>query len=113
MSAPAKSPDDSLSPLWRNLMLLLGAPLVVAGLLWGVSVIGDHNRIPGLLALEAKDSGVMYCTAGKIVHGDGSLLARALEPGVFRCTEWKLRGEGSETVRGATPLPDSPRRLGM
>jgi hypothetical protein len=52
----------------------------------------------------------MYCTAGKIVHGDGSLVARATEPGTFRCTEWKLRGEQTETVRGATPWPDSPRR---
>ena len=53
----------------------------------------------------------MYCTAGKIVHGDGSLLDRAVEPGRFLCTEWKMRGEQSETVRGATASPDSPRRL--
>lgn len=91
-------------------MLIVSPPLVVGVLLWGASVLSDHNRIPGLLALEAKESGVMYCTAGKIVHGNGSLVDRAFEPGVFRCTEWKLRGEGSETVRGATPFPDSPRR---
>lgn len=95
---------------WRTLMLIVSPPLVVGVLLWGASVLSDHNRIPGLLALEAKESGVMYCTAGKIVHGNGSLVDRAFEPGVFRCTEWKLRGEGSETVRGATPFPDSPRR---
>ena len=52
----------------------------------------------------------MYCTAGEIVHGDGSLLDRAIHPGVFRCTGWKMRGEETATVRGATPWPDSPRR---
>jgi hypothetical protein len=112
MSVSVKSSASADMPLWRTAMLVVSLPIVVGALLWGASVLGDHNRIPGLLALAAKESGVMYCTAGKIVHGVGSLLDRALEPGVFRCTEWKVRGEGSETVRGATPFPDSPRRLG-
>jgi hypothetical protein len=52
----------------------------------------------------------MYCTEGTIVHGDGSLLDRAVKEGRFRCTAWKLRGEGSVTVRGAMPWPTSPKR---
>ena len=95
---------------WRTAMLIVSLPLVLGALLWSASVLSDSNRIPGLLALAAKEAGVMYCTAGRIVHGDGSLLDRATEPGTFRCTEWKLRGEQTETVRGATPWPTSPRR---
>ena len=97
--------------LVRSVMLIVSLPVVLGVLLWGASVLSDHNRVPGMLALMAKESSVMYCTAGKIVHGDGSLLDRAIEPGTFRCTEWKMRGEESETVRGATPAPNSPRRL--
>ena len=66
--------------------------------------------VPGLLAHAAKESGVLYCTEGRIVHGDGSLLDRAVEEGTFRCTAWKLRGEGSYTVKGAMPWPTSPKR---
>jgi len=85
-------------------------PLVCGALLWAASVLSDGNRIPGLLALAAKESGVMYCTEGKIVHGNGSLVDRAVEEGRFQCTAWKLRGEGSFTVKGAMPWPTSPRR---
>ena len=84
--------------------------LVLGALLWTASVLSDDNRIPGLLAHAAKESGVMYCTEGRIVRGDGSLLDRAVEPGTFRCTNWKLRGEGSYTVKAAMPWPTSPRR---
>ena len=97
--------------LVRTALMVVSLPIVLGALLWGASVLSDNNRIPGLLALAAKESGVMYCTAGKIVHGDGSLFDRAIEPGVFRCTEWKMRGEETDTVRGATPYPSSPRRL--
>ena len=103
--------SDEGPSLVRSLMLIVSLPVVLGALLWGASVLSDNNRIPGLLAHAAKESTVMYCTAGKIVHGDGSLLDRAIEPGRFLCTEWKMRGEQSETVRGATPTPDSPRRL--
>ena len=96
--------------LGRTLMLIASLPLVLGALLWGASALSDDSRIPGLLAHAAKESGVMYCTAGRIVHGDGSALARATEPGTFRCTDWKLRGEQTYTVRGATPWPTSPRR---
>ena len=96
--------------LGRTLMLVASLPVVLGALLWGASVLSDDNRIPGLLALAAKESGVMYCTEGKIVHGDGSLVDRAVEPGTFRCTAWKLRGEQSYTVKGAMPWPTSPRR---
>ena len=91
-------------------MLLVSLPIVLGALLYGASVLSDNNRIPGLLAVFAKESGVMYCTEGKIVHGDGSVLDRAAEPGTFRCTAWKLRGEETYTVRGAMPWPTSPRR---
>ena len=94
----------------RRIMLIVIMPLVLGALLWAASVLGDDNRIPGLLAHAAKESGVMYCTEGKIVRGNGSLVDRALEPGTFRCTNWKLRGEGSYTVKAAMPWPTSPRR---
>ena len=113
MTAPAKTPGRTgSSGLARSLMLIVSLPVVLGALLWGASVLSDHNRIPGLLAHAAKESSVMYCTAGKIVHGDGSLLDRAVKPGTFLCTEWKMRGEQTETVRGATAFPNSPRRLG-
>ena len=96
--------------LGRTLMLIASLPLVLGALLWGASALSDDSRIPGLLAHAAKESGVMYCTAGRIVHGDGSVLARATEPGTFRCTDWKMRGEQTYTVKGATPWPTSPRR---
>ena len=96
--------------LGRTLMLIASLPLVLGALLWGASALSDDSRIPGLLAHAAKESGVMYCTAGRIVHGDGSALARATEPGTFRCTDWKMRGEQTYTVKGATPWPTSPRR---
>ena len=96
--------------LGRTLMLIGSLPLVLGALLWGASALSDDSRIPGLLAYAAKESGVMYCTSGKIVHGDGSLLARTTEPGTFRCTDWKMRGEQTYTVKGATAWPTSPRR---
>ena len=91
-------------------MLIVILPLVLGTLLWTASVLSDDNRIPGLLAHLAKESGVMYCTEGRIVRGNGSLLDRAVEPATFQCTAWKLRGEGSYTVKAATPWPTSPRR---
>ena len=104
---PAAAPGFGLA---RTLVLVASLPVVLGALLWGASVLSDDNRIPGLLAIAAKESGVMYCTEGKIVHGDGSLVDRAVAPGTFRCTSWKLRGEGSYTVKAATPWPTSPRR---
>ena len=75
------------------------------------NAIMQRNFEPSFrLALAAKESGVMYCTEGKIVQGDGSLVDRAVEEGRFQCTSWKLRGEGSFTVKGAMPWPTSPRR---
>ena len=91
-------------------MLIASLPIVFGAILYAASILGDDNRIPGLLAHAAKESGVLYCTEGKIVHGDGSLVDRAVEPGTFRCTAWKLRGEQSYTVKGAMPWPTSPRR---
>ena len=112
MPATAISPASaSRNGVWRIVMLILSLPLVLGGLLWGASVMSDNNRIPGMLAHAAKESSVMYCTAGKIVYGNGSLVDRALQPGTFRCTEWKMRGEQTDTVRGAAPWPNSPRRL--
>jgi len=96
--------------LGRRVMLVVILPLVLGALLWTASVLSDDNRIPGLLAHAAKESGVMYCTEGRILRGDGSLVDRALQPGTFHCTNWKLRGEGSYTVKAATPWPTSPRR---
>ena len=110
MTAIKEPSAAARSGLGRTVMLIVSLPIVLGALLWGASVLSDNNRIPALLAQAAKESGVMYCTAGKIVHGDGSLLDRAIHPGVFRCTEWKVRGEETSTVRGATPWPDSPRR---
>jgi hypothetical protein len=107
MPASIKPPAGGLG---RTLMLIASLPLVLGALLWGASALSDDSRIPGLLAYAAKESGVMYCTAGRIVHGDGSVLARATEPGTFRCTDWKMRGEQTYTVKGATPWPTSPRR---
>ena len=104
---PAPAPSVGL---WRTFMLVFSLPLVVGALVWAASVLSDGNRIPGLLALAAKESGVMYCTEGKIVHGDGSLLDRAVQEGRFHCTAWKLRGVGSYTVKGAMPWPTSPKR---
>jgi hypothetical protein len=63
-----------------------------------------------LLALAAKESGVLYCTEGRIVHGDGSLVDGRSSAGTFRCTAWKLRGEGSYTVKAAMPWPTSRAR---
>lgn len=110
MSAVPNPNPTEATGLWRTVTLILSLPLVLGALLWGASVMSDGNRIPGLLALAAKESGVMYCTEGKIVHGDGSVLDRAVEEGTFRCTDWKLRGEGSYTVKAAMPWPTSPRR---
>ncbi len=110
MTAATIRSASSDTGLWRTVTLILALPFVCGGLLWGASVLSDDNRVPGLLALAAKESGVMYCTEGKIVHGDGSLLDRAVQEGTFRCTAWKLRGEGSYTVKGAMPWPTSPRR---
>ena len=107
MTASAK---PRAAGLGSTLMLIASLPLVLGALLWGASALSDDSRIPGLLAYAAKESGVMYCTAGKIVHGDGSLLARGTEPGTFRCTDWKMRGEQTYTVKGATAWPTSPRR---
>jgi hypothetical protein len=102
-------PPESVG-VWRTVTLIFSLPLVLGALILGASVLSDGNRIPGLLALAAKESGVMYCTEGKIVHGDGSLVDRAVAEGRFQCTAWKLRGEGSYTVKGAMPWPTSPRR---
>jgi len=111
MTAAATTIDPPRGPaLGRMAMLILVLPLVLGALLWTASVLSDGNRIPGLLAHAAKESGVMYCTEGKIVHGDGSLVDRAVEPGTFRCTAWTLRGAGSYTVKAAMPWPTSPRR---
>jgi len=111
MTAAAKTVSSPSGPrLLRAFMLIMILPLVLGALVWTASALNDGNRIPGLLAVLAKESGVMYCTEGKIVHGDGSLVDRAVEPGTFRCTAWKLRGEGSYTVKGAMPWPTSPRR---
>ena len=111
MTAAAKTIAPSSGPgLGRTFMLIVSLPVVLGALLYGASVLSDGNRIPGLLAVLAKESGVMYCTEGKIVHGDGSVLDRAVEPGTFRCTAWKLRGEQTYTVKGAMPWPTSPRR---
>ena len=108
-AAKTRSPNDATG-LGRTVALILSLPVVLGALLWGASILSDGNRIPGLLALAAKESGVMYCTEGKIVHGDGSLVDRAVEEGTFRCTAWKLRGEQTDTVKGAMPWPTSPRR---
>ena len=111
MNDPAKSVVARAGrTLGRRVMLIVILPVVLGVLLWTATILSDDNRIPGLLAHAARESGVLYCTEGKIVRGDGSLLDRALEPGTFRCTAWKLRGEGSYTVRAATPWPTSPRR---
>jgi|SRR5678816_4268270 len=111
MTAAAKTLASPAGPsLVRAFMLIVILPLVLGVLVWTASVLSDGNRIPGVLAVLAKESGVMYCTEGKIVHGDGSLVDRAVEPGTFRCTAWKLRGEQSYTVKGAMPWPTSPRR---
>lgn len=110
MTADTTRPPTADTSPWRTVVLILSLPVVLGALLWGASALSDSKRIPGLLALAAKESGVMYCTEGKIVHGDGSLADRAVEEGTFRCTGWKLRGEGSYTVRGAMPWPTSPRR---
>jgi hypothetical protein len=100
----------SVASPWRAVALTICLPAVAGGLLWMASIVGDINRVPGILAVLAMESGVIYCTDGTVVHGDGTLLDRALENGTFRCTAWKLRGEGSVTVRGATPWPTSPKR---
>ena len=111
MTAAPKSPESlSGSRMARTFMLVLSLPIVLGALLYGAGVMSDGNRLPALLAAFAKESGVMYCTEGRIVHGDGSVLDRALEEGTFRCTAWKLRGLETYTVRGAMPWPDSPRR---
>ena len=110
MTASARPHATAGLRLGRTLMLIASLPLVLGMLLWGASALSDDSRSPGLLAHAAKESGVMYCTAGRIVHGAGSVLARATEPGTFRCTDWKLRGEQTYTVKGATPWPTSPRR---
>ncbi|HWJ57142.1 MAG TPA: hypothetical protein VNR90_12980 [Vicinamibacterales bacterium] len=111
MTAAAKTlASPAGSNLVRAFMLIVILPLVLGVLVWTASVLSDGNRIPGVLAVLAKESGVMYCTEGKIVHGDGSLVDRAVSPGTFRCTSWKLRGEGSYTVKAAMPWPTSPRR---
>ena len=111
MTAAAKTlASPAGSNLVRAFMLIVILPLVLGVLVWTASVLSDGNRIPGVLAVLAKESGVMYCTEGKIVHGDGSLVDRAVEPGTFRCTAWKLRGEETYTVRGAMPWPTSPHR---
>jgi len=111
MTAPAKpAAPVSFLLLVRTFLLVLSLPIVLGAMLYGASVMSDGNRIPGMLAVFAKESGVFYCTRGEIVHGDGSLLDRASEEGTFRCTDWKLRGEGSYSVNGAMPWPTSPRR---
>ena len=111
MTAAAKTlASPAGSNLVRAFMLIVILPLVLGVLIWTASVLSDGNRIPGLLATFAKESGVMYCTEGEIVHGNGSLVDRAIEPGTFRCTAWKLRGEETYTVRGAMPWPTSPHR---
>jgi hypothetical protein len=111
MTAATKTLASPAGPnLVRAFMLIVILPLVLGVLVWTASVLSDGNRIPGVLAVLAKESGVMYCTEGKIVHGDGSLVDRAVEPGTFRCTAWKLRGEETYTVRGAMPWPTSPHR---
>ncbi len=110
MTAIPTRPATAETGVWRAAALIFSLPLVCGSLIWGASVLSDDNRIPGVLALAAKESGVMYCTEGKIVHGDGSLVDRAVEEGRFHCTAWKLRGVGSYTVKAAMPWPTSPRR---
>lgn len=110
MPPSLKPPKPAVASPWRTVALVVCLPAVAGSLLWGASLVGDINRVPGELAVLAMESGVMYCTEGTIVHGDGSLVDRALKEGRFRCTAWKLRGEGSVTVRGATPWPTSPKR---
>jgi hypothetical protein len=110
MTVPPPAARPRRLALGRAFMLTVSLPLVLGAIVYVASILSDDNRIPGLLALAAKESGVLYCTEGRIIHGDGSLVDRAVEPGTFRCTAWKLRGEGSYTVKAAMPWPTSPRR---
>ena len=96
--------------LRRTAALIVCLPLVAGALLWGASVLGDRTRAPGVLAAAAQESGVMYCTEGALVRGDGSFFDRLVHSARLRCSEWRMRGQQTDSVKGAVAWPTSPRR---
>ena len=88
-------------------------PLVFGALVLGASVVNDGQRLPAELSAWARETGVMVCSEGKVVHGDGSLGDRFVAEGRFRCTAWRMRGvRGAQTpsAGGLVEWPTSPRR---
>ena len=108
---PAKPPTRRRGVrLWRALALTVSLPLVAGALIWGASVVGDRSRGPAALAEAAQGSGVMYCTEGALVRGDGSFFARLVDSARLRCTAWKMRGQQTDSVKGVVTWPTSPWR---
>jgi len=96
--------------LRRTAALIVCLPLVAGALLWGASVLGDRTLAPAALAAAAQESGVMYCSEGALVRGDGSFFDRLFHSARLRCAAWKLRGQHTDRVKGAVAWPTSPRR---
>jgi hypothetical protein len=107
-SAPSRR-QRTRARLWRAVVLTACLPVVLGVLLWGASVMSDSHRVPAALAAWALESGVMLCTEGRIVHGDGSVADRLLGTGQFRCGAWRMRGP-RPTPAGLVEWPSSPRR---
>ena len=91
-------------------MLIVILPLVLGAMFFTASAFSDNNRVPAELAASARETAVMFCIEGDIVHDTSSWLDRFLHDGRFRCTEWRMRGGQTDSVTGAVNWPSSPRR---
>ena len=110
MTAPKPPSRRQGARLWRAVALTVSLPLVAGALIWGASVLGDRTRAPAALAAAAQESGVMYCTEGALVRGEGSFFDRLVHSARLRCAAWKMRGQQTDSVKGAVAWPTSPRR---
>ena len=84
--------------------------LLLWAALWGASLMSDSGRIPSELAAAQQETGVMVCSDGTIVRGDGSLVERIFGVGRFRCTNWRMRARQPDPATGKVDWPSSPKR---
>jgi hypothetical protein len=94
----------------RVVMFIVFLPILVGAIVWAASLMSDSGRVPAELAAAKRESGVMLCTEGAIVHGDGSFLDRLFADGRFRCTWWRMRNIQVDTATGTVNWPTSPHR---
>ncbi len=101
-----KRDDDGT---WTVVLFIVLVPVLLVGLLLGISAASDNGRVPSALAAAQQETGVMVCKDGTIDHGD-SWLDRLFTDGRFRCSSWRMRAKVYNPATGATTWPSSPKR---